>query len=87
MNVSIWLVAALVLIPAVQVPLVLYLSKYVAVEESELPPLASSRSVTPREWIPDEERPGAAGDVARCSRCGIENEPGYRFCRQCTAPL
>ncbi|MFB6206558.1 MAG: zinc ribbon domain-containing protein [Haloglomus sp.] len=95
MGVSLWLVAALVVIPAVQVPLVLYLSQYVAVEESELPPVASGHSATPREWQPDDGNGDESGDAktaasvdgALCARCGTENEPGYRFCRACAALL
>jgi hypothetical protein len=87
MGVSPWLVAALVLIPAVQVPLVLYLSKYVAADESELPPVASQDAGTPQQWRrSDPETPGAT-DGARCATCGTVNESGYRFCRECASLL
>ncbi|PSP96723.1 hypothetical protein BRC89_13305 [Halobacteriales archaeon QS_4_70_19] len=87
MDVSVWLVAALVLVPAAQVPLVLYLSRYVALEESERPGLPAAGTTTPSEWRPDETGPEPDGDEACCRRCGTANEQGYRFCRACTAPL
>lgn len=84
--VSLWLIAALVLIPAVQVPLVLYLSRYVAAEESELPPVGSSGTATPREWQREEHSTSVA-DGALCPRCGTVNDEGYRFCRACAGLL
>jgi len=87
MGVSPWLIAALVLIPAVQVPLVLYLSKYVAAEESELPPVASQDAGTPQQWRCSEPATSAATDGALCARCGTVNEEGYRFCRECASLL
>jgi hypothetical protein len=85
--VSLWLVAALVLIPAVQVPLVLYLSRYVAVEESELPSLASSYASPASEQGADEYRTSNPSDAAICPRCGTKNDLGYRFCRECASLL
>lgn len=87
MEVSLWLVAALVLIPAVQVPLVLYLSRYVAVEESELPSLASSYTSPSGERGADDHRASSPSDAALCPRCGTTNDLGYRFCRECAALL
>jgi hypothetical protein len=84
--VSLWLVAALVLIPAVQVPLVLYLSRYVAVEESELPSPASSYTSPAGEQGADEYRTNPS-DAAVCPRCGTTNDLGYRFCRECASLL
>ncbi|WP_254822403.1 DUF7577 domain-containing protein [Haloglomus halophilum] len=87
MGVSPWLVAALVLIPAVQVPLVLYLSKYVAADESELPPVASGDAGTPKQWRRPDPATAGATDGARCPTCGTVNEEGYRFCRACASLL
>jgi hypothetical protein len=95
MDVSLWLVAALILIPAVQVPLVLYLARYVAVEDSELPSLPSGYASPPAEWglddresrdDPDDQRP-ADSTTAVCRCCGTANERGYRFCRECASLL
>jgi hypothetical protein len=92
MDVSLWLVAALILIPAVQVPLVLYLARYVAVEDSELPSLPSGYASPPAEWgIDDSEsrddRSTGASTTAVCRHCGTANERGYRFCRECASLL
>lgn len=94
MDASVWLLAALVLVPAAQVPLVLYLSRYVALEESERPGLPAPGTTTPGEWRrdetgrePDGDEQVPAGDGICCRRCGTANERGYRFCRLCTAQL
>jgi hypothetical protein len=87
MGVSPWLVAALVLIPAVQVPLVLYLSKYVAADESELPPVASGDAGTPQQWRVTGTASASGTDGVLCAHCGTVNEEGYRFCRVCAGLL
>jgi hypothetical protein len=87
MTPSLWLVAALVLIPAVQVPAVLYLARYVEVDESELPALPTGYTSPPREWGLAESEAVSVPDAAVCTRCGTANETGYRFCRECAALL
>ncbi|MFB6132254.1 MAG: hypothetical protein ABEJ44_02465 [Halanaeroarchaeum sp.] len=43
--------------------------------------IAGVQNSTPRPSSPDEH------DDVICSNCETSNEPGYRYCRQCVAPL
>jgi ribosomal protein L40E len=41
-----------------------------------------------RTTDPEQSRRAADGEVTvECRKCGTENEPGYRYCRECIAEL
>lgn len=60
-----------------------YLAQQKPEEESE------SASSTPAETTDPSPAQTAIGDedYVVCSSCDTPNEPGYRYCRQCVAPL
>jgi hypothetical protein len=92
MDPSLLALAALVLIPAIQVPAVLYVARYVEVDADELPDLPSGYTSPPTEWGLDgsddpEEGPVSVPDRVACARCGVENDAAFVYCRACTARL
>lgn len=72
MNSLLW--GLVVLIPLLQVPGVLLLSRYVDVGE-EL------------GWRPGYAHHVQEGEPDGCRRCGATNAEEYRFCRRCAARL
>jgi hypothetical protein len=83
---SLWALVALVVYPAVQIPLVLFLARWFEVDgDGPLP------TPTRAYWNGDRadretaiSRPGVAG---RCARCGADNDSSYTFCRSCVTRL
>lgn len=72
-----WEFLVLVLVPLVQLPGVLVLSRYVASDDDPA-------------WHPDDgyayrvDGPVVPGT---CPRCGAENDAAYAYCRRCVARL
>jgi len=102
LNAFDWGLVALVVFPLLQLPLVLYLSRYVelgeedsldhAVEfrDSDPDPDRNPRD-TPNEspqlrTVDPRSRSSAPSRIA-CSACGVENDPAFTFCRSCVARL
>lgn len=62
-----------------------YLSRRTpANEEGSAEPSPATTERVP-DSITSQSRPG--DDYVVCSNCETPNEPGYRYCRQCVAPL
>jgi hypothetical protein len=74
--VNLGLVALLVLVPLLQIPAVLYLSRYLEVEDRE--PIAVEFRI---------DRPETPLPAGVCRDCGATNDPEYTFCRSCVAQL
>lgn len=90
MDPSLLALAALVLIPAVQIPAVLYVARYVEVDTDELPDLPSGYTSPPTEWgLGDDSGTGPVSvpDRVACGHCGVENDTAFVYCRACTARL
>lgn len=74
-----WALAALVLVPALQVPGVLVVSRYVDADPE-------------RDWQPGYGEGVCAADPVdpwgvRCPTCQTVNVDAYDFCRECTERL
>jgi len=97
-----WIHAAallfLVLYAAIQVPAVLWISRLFELEDGErVDPTGGVFEEGDRSHIPEENYeavhvPGEDGeppvsDRTKCAICGTENEPNFRFCQNCVAPL
>lgn len=89
-----WGLVALVVIPLVQIPCVLYLSRYVDREEERVAPApAATYGLTPypgmgpsvdaRRRSPCDDREGRVA----CRFCGTCNDAAYAFCEACVGRL
>lgn len=85
---SAWAVLLLVVYPLVQLPVVVYLSRYVELGEGESP------AGSPRGYAFAEENDGplepvaaAVGPGVTCGRCGAANDADFRYCRNCLTRL
>jgi hypothetical protein len=94
-----WLLAALVIVPLAQVPLVAYLSRYVALdleEQLQSPDsgyvtygsVAAQRAVedslAPQAVIAARESDDGGLRLPRCPHCGAVVDPTFDYCGQCT---
>lgn len=92
---SAWLLAAVVLIPALQVPAVWYLSRYVELEDGELSRLPTGYSFAEddAERHPDAPKalpgqgPTDPQHLLQCDACGAANDRTYRYCQECAGLL
>lgn len=90
-----WLLAAVVLIPALQVPAVWYLSRYVELEDGELGRLPTGYSFADEDAQRHPDAPGSLlGQDAKtpphlrqCDACGAANDKTYRYCQECAGLL
>jgi len=81
-----WALLALVGIPLLQIPLVLYLSRWFELDGDGVIQTQArvywSRQAGEVDGGPLlEDRPG------HCRRCGADNDPTYTFCGSCVARL
>jgi hypothetical protein len=98
-----WALVLLVVYPLVQIPLVLYLSRWFELD-GDAPIVTPTRALwtgqVPEEQGPaGDEEPRGAGErlerhvrpvddrPGRCRRCGAENDPAFSYCGSCVAPL
>lgn len=89
----------IVLYAAIQVPAVLWISKYFELEEGErVDPTGGvfeapeSRPHLPEEtyqavYVPGEDGAPPTSDRTTCAICGWENEPQFSYCQNCVAHL
>lgn len=78
-----WALAALIVYPAIQIPLVLYLARWFEIDRD-----APIPTPTRTYWDGEADRAHPlSGWAGACPRCGSENDPAYTFCRSCVARL
>lgn len=83
----------LVVYPLLQIPVVLYLSRYVELRDGESAPHPAEGYALHADRDdggghpahPEAPLPPDRGTV--CGRCGAANGPEYRYCRDCVARL
>ena len=85
----------LIFVPLVQVPLVLWLGRFFAIDEDYDPSGVGSVSPNQRESQPtgpEAQRPvrrarPVAGEAGLCWQCGTVNDPSFSYCRDCLTAL
>ncbi|WP_251341696.1 zinc ribbon domain-containing protein [Haloplanus halophilus] len=77
-------VAALVGIPLVQLPLVVFLSRYVELDGDEPRPPPGRGYVT---YGTESARPGSREPALSCPHCGTLVADGYDYCGACVGRL
>lgn len=89
-----WGLVALVVIPLAQIPVVVYLSRYVEREEDRVPPgTVPAYGMTPYPGTAlgaNARTPDPCGDGegrVACGSCGTCNDAAYDFCRACVGRL
>ncbi|WP_254537720.1 hypothetical protein [Halomarina litorea] len=89
-----WGLVALVVIPLVQIPCVIYLSRYVDRDEGAVAPTpAPTYGLTPYPGLAggaeSTVRPRCADGEGRvaCRFCSVCNDAAYAFCRACVGRL
>lgn len=81
-----WALVALVGFPLIQIPLVLYLSRWFELDGDGQVLTQARVSWSRQGGEPDGPSRGVARP-GQCRRCGTENDPSYTFCRGCVARL
>lgn len=74
----------LVVYPLLQIPVVVYLARYVELGEGDSAPDPTAGYAVHREQSVREPPPGFG---AVCRRCGTANGSEFRYCRECVARL
>ena len=84
-----WAVALLIVYPAIQIPLVLYMARWFELDgDAPLPtPTRTFWNGEGASGDPVEDVPYFSDLVGVCSHCGTENDPTYTYCRACVSRL
>ena len=86
----------LIFVPLVQVPLVLWLGRYLELDEDTAPPAVGyteNRSTHARSPETEEQDAGRRVRGPRqangviCWHCGASNDPAYTYCHDCLTAL
>lgn len=86
-----WGLVVLICYPLLQLPVIVYLSRYVEMNGEELPrsPTYATGSIDGGGELDSDARPSRspASHAVSCSYCGTENDHGFTYCRNCVTNL